>query len=125
MILGENLDKENNHLLARETASPPLSVQLQELSMTLKSLLNTSNHLSPPEKYQTALTKSYVEELPEHSEIAAEMELKTPERNVASKISCSPWKTFSAHSSKLKVRRASLNCSFYLFIYMIVYYLYI
>ncbi|KAL0718244.1 hypothetical protein Bca4012_067566 [Brassica carinata] len=99
---GENLDKENNHLLARETASPPLSVQLQELSMTLKSLLNTSNHPSPSEKHQTALTKSYVEELPEHSEITAEMELKTPERSVASKISCSPWNTFSAHSSKLK-----------------------
>ncbi|KAJ0236281.1 Kinesin-like protein KIN-10C [Hirschfeldia incana] len=98
---GENFDKENNHLLAREVASPPLSVQLQELSMTLKSLLNTSNHPSPPEKYQTAQAKSYVEELQEHSEITAEMELKTPER-VPSNISCSPWNTFSAHSSKLK-----------------------
>ncbi|KAL0642959.1 hypothetical protein Bca4012_041249 [Brassica carinata] len=99
---GESLEKENNYFLANETASPPLSMQLRELSMTLKSLCNTSNHPSPPEKYQTALTKSYVEELPQHSEITAEAELKTPERSMPSKIACTPWKTFSAHSSKLK-----------------------
>ncbi|KAJ4877511.1 ATP binding microtubule motor family protein [Raphanus sativus] len=95
----ENLDKENNRFLDSETASPPLSLQLRELSMNLKSLFNTSNLPSPPEKYQTVLTKSYVEELPQHSEIT---ELKTPERSMPSKIDCSPWKTFSAHSSKLK-----------------------
>ncbi|CAG7860230.1 unnamed protein product [Brassica rapa] len=99
---GESLDKENNCFLANETASPPLSMQLRELSMTLKSLCNTSNHPSPPDKYQIALTKSYVEELPQHSEITAEAELKTPERSMPSKIDLTPWKTFSAHSSKLK-----------------------
>lgn len=78
-------------------------MQLRELSMTLKSLCNTSNHPSPPDKYQIALTKSYVEELPQHSEITAEAELKTPERSMPSKIDLTPWKTFSAHSSKLKV----------------------
>lgn len=122
LIVEENLDKENNRFLDSETASPPLSLQLRELSMNLKSLFNTSNLPSPPEKYQTVLTKSYVEELPQHSEIT---ELKTPERSMPSKIDCSPWKTFSAHSSKLKVWRASLNCSFYIFIYVIVYYFYI
>ncbi|RID43749.1 hypothetical protein BRARA_I00593 [Brassica rapa] len=99
---GESLDKENNCFLANETASPPLSLQLRELSMNLKLLFNSSNLPSPPEKYQTALTKTHVEELPQHSEITAEAELKTPERSMPSKINCTPWKTFSAHSSKLK-----------------------
>ncbi|KAF8049069.1 hypothetical protein N665_2301s0002 [Sinapis alba] len=99
---GENLDKENNRFLASETASPPLSVRLQELSITLKSLCKTSNQSSSPEKYQIALIKSHVEKLPEHSVITAETEPKTPDRSMSSNIGCSPWKTFSAHSSKLK-----------------------
>ncbi|CAH8363395.1 unnamed protein product [Eruca vesicaria subsp. sativa] len=102
--VGENLDKENNRFLSSETASPPLSLQLRELSMALKSLCNnTSNQPSTPENYQTALTKSQVEELPEHSGIIAEAELNTtPQRVVSSNVGCNPWNTFSAHSTKLK-----------------------
>ncbi|KFK27680.1 hypothetical protein AALP_AA8G414800 [Arabis alpina] len=103
---GENLDKENNSLLANETASPPLSMRLQELSNTLKSICKPSSLSSPPDKYHTALTKSQMEDVSEHSDITVEaavsVELKTPERSMPSNIGCSPWKTFSAHSSKLK-----------------------
>ncbi|CAH8365118.1 unnamed protein product [Eruca vesicaria subsp. sativa] len=98
---GENLDKENTNLLANETASPPLSLRLQELSNKLKSICNTSNQPSTPEKYQTALTK-FPEQVPEHSDITADVELRTPERRMPLNVGCSPWKTFSAHSSKLK-----------------------
>ncbi|ESQ31938.1 hypothetical protein EUTSA_v10005649mg, partial [Eutrema salsugineum] len=100
---GENLDKENNSLLANETSSPPLSLRLQELSNTLKSICKTSNQPSAPEKYQTALSKLHVEEESENSDITAEAEeLRTPEKSMPSNIAFSPWKTFSAHSSKLK-----------------------
>ncbi|KAL1226199.1 Kinesin-like protein KIN-10C [Cardamine amara subsp. amara] len=98
---GDNLDKENNSWLANETASPPLSMRLQELSNTLKSICKTSTQLSVPEKYQAV-----VEEVSEHSDITAEAivsaELRTPERTMPSNIDYSPWKTYSAHSSKLK-----------------------
>ncbi|CAE6117433.1 unnamed protein product [Arabidopsis arenosa] len=103
---GENLDKENNSVLANETASPPLSMRLQELSNNLKSICKISNQLSVPEKYQTPLTILQAEEASEHSDITAEaavsVELRTPERTMPSNIGCSPWKAYSAHSSKLK-----------------------
>ncbi|CAH8272037.1 unnamed protein product [Arabidopsis lyrata] len=103
---GENLDKENNSLLANETASPPLSMRLQELSNNLKSICKISNQLSVPEKYQSPLTILQAEEASEHSDITAEAavsgELRTPERTMPSNIGCSPWKAYSAHSSKLK-----------------------
>ncbi|KAL0890574.1 hypothetical protein Bca101_014557 [Brassica carinata] len=99
---GENLDKENTNVLANETTSPPLSLRLQDLSNNLKSICNTLNQPSTPEKYQTALTKFHVKQVSEHSDITAEAELRTPERNMPSNVGCSPWKTFSAHSSKLK-----------------------
>lgn len=102
------MDKENKSLLANETASPPLSIRLQELSNTLKSICKTSSQLSPAEKYHTALTKSKTEEVSEYSDITVEaavsLDLKTPERSMPSNIGVSPWKTFSAHSSKLKVK---------------------
>ncbi|CAH2044239.1 unnamed protein product, partial [Thlaspi arvense] len=102
---GENLDKENNRLLVNETASPPLSMRLKELYNTLTSISNTPKPPTP-EKYQTALSKSHVEEVSEHSDITAEaflsVELRTPEKSMPSNIASSPWKTFSAHSSKLK-----------------------
>ncbi|KAJ0248669.1 Kinesin-like protein KIN-10C [Hirschfeldia incana] len=97
---GENLDKENTNLLANETTSPLLSLRLQELSNNLKSICNTLDQPSTPEKYQTALTKYHVEHVSEHIDIAAETELRTPK--MPSNVGCSPWKTFSAHSSKLK-----------------------
>ncbi|KAG7551696.1 Kinesin motor domain [Arabidopsis thaliana x Arabidopsis arenosa] len=103
---GENLDKENNSLLANETASPPLSMRLQELSNNLKSICKISNQLSVPEKYQSPLTILQAEEASEHSDITTEaavnVELRTPERTMPSNIGCSPWKAYSAHSSKLK-----------------------
>ncbi|CAL9231350.1 unnamed protein product [Arabidopsis halleri] len=103
---GENLDKENNSLLANETASPPLSMRLQELSNNLKSICKISNQLSVPEKYQSPLTILQADEASEHSDITAEAavsgELRTPERTMPSNIGCSPWKAYSAHSSKLK-----------------------
>ncbi|CAD5332508.1 unnamed protein product [Arabidopsis thaliana] len=103
---GENLDKENNSLLANETASPPLSMRLQELSNNLKSICKFSNQLSVPEKHQTPLTILQAEEASELSDITAEaavsIELRTPEKTMPSNIGCSPWKTYSAHSSKLK-----------------------
>ncbi|WZZ74964.1 hypothetical protein YC2023_086334 [Brassica napus] len=98
---GENLEKENTNLLANEITSPPLSLRLQELSNNLKSICNTSNQPSTPEKYQAALTK-YPEQVPEHGDITAEAELRTPERSMPLNVGFSPWKTFSAHSSKLK-----------------------
>uniref|UniRef100_A0A1J3GKT2 Kinesin-like protein KIF22 n=1 Tax=Noccaea caerulescens TaxID=107243 RepID=A0A1J3GKT2_NOCCA len=102
---GENLVKANISLLVNETASPPLSLRLQELSNTLKSICKPSNQFSAPEKYQTALSKLHMEES-ELSGITAEavhsVELRTPEKSMPSNIACSPWKTFSAHSSKLK-----------------------
>ncbi|EOA20083.1 hypothetical protein CARUB_v10000356mg [Capsella rubella] len=106
VIEGENLDKENNSLQANETASPPLTMRLRELSNNLKSMCKFSDQLSVPEKYQTALTESPAEEASEHSGITAEAivsaELRTPEKTMPSSIDCSPWKTYSAHSSKLK-----------------------
>ncbi|KAL0658789.1 hypothetical protein Bca4012_079374 [Brassica carinata] len=98
---GENLEKENTNLLANEITSPPLSLRLQELYNNLKSICNTSNQPSTPEKYQAALTK-YPEQVPEHGDITAEAELRTPERSMPLNVGFSPWKTFSAHSSKLK-----------------------
>lgn len=110
-MAGENLDKENNSLLANETASPPLSMRLQELSNNLKSICKISNQLSVPEKYQSPLTILQAEEASEHSDITAEAavsgELRTPERTMPSNIGCSPWKAYSAHSSKLKVKRVN------------------
>lgn len=106
-IVGDNLDKENNCLLANETASPPLSMRLQELSNHLKSICRTSDQLSVPKTYQAAV----VEEASEHSNITAEdvvsVELRTPERTMPFNVDCSPWKTYSAHSSKLKVKRVN------------------
>ncbi|KAF8053469.1 hypothetical protein N665_1411s0003 [Sinapis alba] len=99
---GENLDKENTSLVANETTSPPLSLQLQELSNNLKSICNTLDQPSTPEKYQTALTKYHMKQVSEHSDITAEAELRTPERSMPLNVGYSPWKTFSAHSSKLK-----------------------
>ncbi|XP_010421198.1 PREDICTED: kinesin-like protein KIN-10C [Camelina sativa] len=103
---GENLDKENNSLLGNETASPPLSIRLQNLSNNLKSICKISNQLSVPEKYQTPFTESQAEEALEHSDITAEavvsLELRTPEKTMPSNVDCTPWKTYSAHSSKLK-----------------------
>ncbi|XP_010454675.1 PREDICTED: kinesin-like protein KIN-10C [Camelina sativa] len=103
---GENLDKENNSLLGNETASPPLSIRLQNLSNNLKSICKISNQLSVPEKYQTPFTESQAEEALEHSDITAEavvsLELRTPEKSMPSNVDCTPWKTYSAHSSKLK-----------------------
>lgn len=98
LLVGENLDKENTSLLANEITSPPLSLRLQELSNNLKSICNTLNQPSTPEKYPTPLTK-----YPEHGNIIVEAELRTPERSMPLNVGCSPWKTFSAHSSKLKV----------------------
>ncbi|KAF3485561.1 hypothetical protein F2Q69_00056463, partial [Brassica cretica] len=98
---GENLNKENTNLLANDITSQPLSLRLQELSNNLKSICNTSNQPSTPEKYQAALTK-YPEQVPEHGDITAEGELRTPERSMPLNVGFSPWKTFSAHSSKLK-----------------------
>ncbi|XP_019098031.1 PREDICTED: kinesin-like protein KIN-10C isoform X2 [Camelina sativa] len=103
---GENLDKENNSLLGNESASPPLSIRLQNLSNNLKSICKFSNQLSVPEKYQTPFTESQAEEASEHSDITAEavvsLELRTPEKTMPSNVDCSPWRTYSAHSSKLK-----------------------
>ncbi|CAA7023392.1 unnamed protein product [Microthlaspi erraticum] len=103
---GENLVKANNSLLFNETASPPLSLRLQELSNTLKSICKPSTQFSAPEKYQTSLSKLHMEEVSELSGITSEavhsVELKTPEKSMPSNIACSPWKTFSAHSTKLK-----------------------
>ncbi|XP_056865461.1 kinesin-like protein KIN-10C isoform X3 [Raphanus sativus] len=90
-------NEENTSLLANEITSPPLSLRLQELSNNLKSICNTLNQPSTPEKYPTPLTK-----YPEHGNIIAEAELRTPERSMPLNVGCSPWKTFSAHSSKLK-----------------------
>ncbi|CAN7024610.1 unnamed protein product [Brassica rapa subsp. trilocularis] len=98
---GENLEKENTNLLANEITSPPLSLRLQELSNKLKSICDTSNQPSTPEKYQAAVTK-YREQVPEHGDVTAEAELRTPERSMPLNVGFSPWKTFSAHSSKLK-----------------------
>ncbi|CAF2088718.1 unnamed protein product [Brassica napus] len=98
---GENMDKENTNLLANEITSPPLSLRLQELSNKLKSICDTSNQPSTPEKYQAAVTK-YREQVPEHGDVTAEAELRTPERSMPLNVGFSPWKTFSAHSSKLK-----------------------
>lgn len=110
------MDKENTNLLANEITSPPLSLRLQELSNKLKSICDTSNQPSTPEKYQAAVTK-YREQVPEHGDVTAEAELRTPERSMPLNVGFSPWKTFSAHSSKLKVRRVNkhgLSCSFWL-----------
>nr|VDC67860.1 unnamed protein product [Brassica rapa] len=98
---GENLEKENINLLTNEITSPPLSLRLQELSNKLKSICDTSNQPSTPEKYQAAVTK-YREQVPEHGDVTAEAELRTPERSMPLNVGFSPWKTFSAHSSKLK-----------------------
>ncbi|XP_022543375.2 kinesin-like protein KIN-10C isoform X1 [Brassica napus] len=98
---GENLEKENINLLTNEITSPPLSLRLQELSNKLKSICDTSNQPSTPEKYQAAVTK-YPEQVPEHGDVTAEAELRTPERSMPLNVGFSPWKTFSAHSSKLK-----------------------
>ena len=100
------MEKENINLLTNEITSPPLSLRLQELSNKLKSICDTSNQPSTPEKYQAAVTK-YPEQVPEHGDVTAEAELRTPERSMPLNVGFSPWKTFSAHSSKLKVRRVN------------------
>lgn len=86
-------------------------MRLQELSNNLKSICKISSQLSVSEKYQAPLTESQAEEASEHSDITAEavvnVELRTPEKTMPSNISCSPWKTYSAHSSKLKVKRVN------------------
>ncbi|XP_010545922.1 PREDICTED: kinesin-like protein KIN-10C isoform X2 [Tarenaya hassleriana] len=105
---GEMLDKENNIALLNRATSPPLSLRLRELSNTLKSICKTSN---PPctealEKNQGSPIKLQTKEGSENSDNTSEavvsVELKTPERSMASNIGYSPWKTFSAHSSKVK-----------------------
>ncbi|XVE58519.1 hypothetical protein DITRI_Ditri04bG0175800 [Diplodiscus trichospermus] len=95
------LDKENNFLLANVNESPPISAQLQELSNNLKLLYSsTPTCIETPPKTVVAFDAQVSTEISEP---------KTPEHNLPvndemeiADISCSPWKAFSAHSSKMK-----------------------
>ncbi|XVF53585.1 hypothetical protein PTKIN_Ptkin05aG0110100 [Pterospermum kingtungense] len=95
------LDKENNFLLVNKNESPPLSARLQELSSNLK-LLYSSTPLCieiPP-----------MTDVSFDGQVSTEvLEPKTPEHSLTIKdkmeiadTNCSPWKAFSACSSKMK-----------------------
>ncbi|XVE64243.1 hypothetical protein DITRI_Ditri07aG0085700 [Diplodiscus trichospermus] len=94
------LDKENNYSLVNKNESPPISTRLQELSNNLKLLYSSSmSCIEIPPKTDVSFDGQASTEL---------LEPKTPEPSVAANdkeiadINCSPWKAFSAHSSKMK-----------------------
>lgn len=94
-------DKENNFLLVNENESPPISARLQELSNNLKLLYSsTPLCIELPPKNDVSFDGQVSTEI---------LEPKTPEcSSVNDKLeiadtNCSPWKVFSARSSKMKV----------------------
>ncbi|CAN8277328.1 unnamed protein product [Cochlearia groenlandica] len=100
-------DIENNSLIANQTeSSPPLSIRLQELSNTLKSICKGSN---PSESYHHATSLTMLQEerasiKQDDNEAVVHTELRTPAKIVPSSNigSSSPWTTYSAQSSRLK-----------------------
>ncbi|XVF12519.1 hypothetical protein REPUB_Repub08aG0125400 [Reevesia pubescens] len=97
----QTMDKENNILLVNENESPPISSRLQELSNNLKMLYSsTPSCMEIPSKSDVSFDGQISTEI---------LEPKTPEHGLAvndkseiTDISCSPWKAFSAQSSKMK-----------------------
>ncbi|XWS37853.1 hypothetical protein CRYUN_Cryun19dG0081100 [Craigia yunnanensis] len=95
------LDKENKFLLVNKNESPPISARLQELSNNLKLLYSsTLSCIEIPPKTDVSFD----------GEVSTEvLEPKTPEPSLPvndkleiADINCSPWKAFSARSSKMK-----------------------
>lgn len=114
MLLGKNLDKENNSSQVNEGGSPPISARLQELSNNLKSLYFST----PSYKEMAAKNDNF------HSQTSTNfVEPKTPDqsinlndREVASFYS--PWETFSTRSAGMKVESYNL-ISIYLVKYLL------
>ena len=96
------MDKENKFLLVNKNESPPISARIQELSNNLKLLYSsTPSCIEIPPKTDVSFDGQLSTEVSEP---------KTPEPNLPvndkleiADINCSPWKAFSAHSSKMKV----------------------
>lgn len=91
LVDGDNIVKEDNNLLVNEGQSPPLSVRLKELSMTLQSLCSTPLSISMPQVANTEI-----------GNIIDTIEPKTPIVTHKMDFSNCPSGTFSKRSSGMK-----------------------
>ncbi|OMO71772.1 kinesin-like protein KIF22-like protein [Corchorus olitorius] len=101
VVADHTMDKENQFLVANDNESPPISARLQELSSNLKLLCSsTPSCVEIPPKMDDYFDSQVSTEI---------LEPKTPEPSLSvndkleiEEASCSPWKAFSAYSSKMK-----------------------
>ncbi|XP_022737058.1 kinesin-like protein KIN-10C [Durio zibethinus] len=94
-------DKENNFFPVNENESPPISARLHELSNNLKLLYSsTPSCVQTPPKTDVSFDGQVSTQI---------LEPKTPEPSMpfndklqTADVNCTPWKAFSACSSKMK-----------------------
>ncbi|KAK8569543.1 hypothetical protein V6N13_046593 [Hibiscus sabdariffa] len=98
------IDKENNLVLVNNDESPPISVRLQELSKSLKLLCSSTpscveilskTDISIDDQVPTETLEPKTPKTPEPRSLVND-ESETVDN------SCASWKTFSAHSLKMK-----------------------
>ncbi|KAK8599472.1 hypothetical protein V6N13_077393 [Hibiscus sabdariffa] len=98
------IDKENNLVLVNNDESPPISVRLQELSKSLKLLCSsTPSCVEILSKADISIgDQAPTETLEPKTPKTPEPRLLINDESETVDNSCASWKTFSAHSLKMK-----------------------